>query len=368
MFIAKALVVTGAVGALALAAPPPAGGERTAVSRPVFQQVVTRLVQNGAPGALVVVRTPAGTRRAAAGLARRRPRVALRPRDRFRGASITKPFVATLVLQLVAEGRITLNDPVESRLPGLLPDGAEITIRQLLNHTSGVPDYSHDPGFGAAVIANPGRRWSPLELIGVANSHSLSFPPGTGWSYSNTNYVVLGLLVEAVTGMPLEHELRRRLLGPLGLRATSFPADAHIDGRHAHGYIGSATLPRLQARLMDVTETLDPSYSWAAGALISNGDDLARFFARLLGGHVLRPDLLAAMRTVAPGSTYGLGLDRVYTTCGPAFGHSGDGPGYRSVVYARPNGRRIAVVMVNIDATRVPWPELEAAADRALCG
>jgi D-alanyl-D-alanine carboxypeptidase len=282
-------------------------------------------------------------------------------------ASITKPFVATVVLELVAEGKLTLDDTVEKWRPGLVPNGGALTIRELLNHTSGLYDFTEDLAWQRATIADPLRVWLPRELVAVATSHPLYFPPGTDWHNSNTNYVVLGLVIEAATGMTVGHQLELRIFGPLGLGATSFPSTIETDGRLVHGNIGPASLPTLTG-LFDVTSLLSPSGSWAAGAIVSNADNVTTFFARLLGGRVLRPDLLAAMRTVTPpAENYGLGLARVETPCGRAFGHNGDVPGYRTSVLARPNGSRVAVVMVNVDETHVPWPELEQAASDTYC-
>lgn len=382
MFMVKTLFVAGAVSGIALAAATPAHGAQSAsavapahvlagprrsarVQQPL-RPIATRLVRHGAPGALVVVRTPAGVRRAASGLGSREPRAALRATDRFRVASITKPFVATVVLQLVGEGRLALDDPLGRMFPGLVPNGGAITVRELLNHTSGLFDYQDDAGFDAAVLADPGHAWSPRELVAIAASHPPLFPPGRGWSYSNTNYVLLGLVIEAVTGTSLEHQLGDRLFRPLGLAATSLPSAPAIEGAHAHGYIGRATLPSLRS-LLDVTEALSPSISWAAGAIVSNGDDVTRFFSRLLAGRLLHPALLKAMRTPAPGSSYGLGLQRTPTRCGWALGHQGYATGYRSVALGRANGRRVALVMVNVDTTRVSWAELRVAAVRAFC-
>ncbi len=296
----------------------------------------------------------------------------MRATDRFRIASITKTFVATVVLQLVAEGKVRLGDSIERWLPGLVPNGDAITIDDLLDHTSGLFNYIENPDFQGAVLADPTRSWSPRELVAFATAHPPLFPPGTGWSYSNTNYVLLGLVVEAVTGTPIEQQLRERIFEPLGLDATSFPSRTAIDGDYAHGYIGPATLPMPAGTLVDITSLLSPTWLWAAGGIVSNGDDVTSFFAALLGGRLLPRDLLATMRHMAPQSRYGafqygLGIERFRTTCGQAYGHLGDFTGYRTVVYARPNSRRVAVVMVNFDATRVSWSELEAAAETAFC-
>jgi D-alanyl-D-alanine carboxypeptidase len=328
--------------------------------------VTAQLVAEGAPGALAVVRTPAGIRGATAGLASREQKLRLRTTDRFRIASITKTFVATLVLQLAGEGRLGLDDPVERRLPGVVPNGGAITLRELLNHTSGLFDYTDDPTFEAAVTSEPGRSWAPRELIAFATAQPALFSPGAGWSYSNSDYIVLGMVVEAVTGEPLEQLLRERIFQPLGLGSTSLPSGTAIPGRHAHGYIGSATVPLAPGTLLDLAG-LNPTHLWAAGGMVSNATDVTRFYARLLGGGLLPPDLSAAMRKLPPRSSFGLGVERVVTRCGPAFGHEGDFPGYRSIVYGRPDGRRVALVMVNIDATHDSWSELRTAAARVFC-
>ena len=371
MLITKTLALTATVATGFLAAPPAASAvsPHAPSGRTVneLRTVVKRLRDDGAPGALAVLRTPRGTLRAAAGAAVLEPRTPLAATDRFRVASITKPFVATVVLQLVAEGKLHLGDAVERWLPGLVPNGGAITLCELLQHRSGLFDYTSDPGFAAAVVAEPDRQWSPYELVAIATARPPLFAPGTAWAYSNTNYVLLGLVVEAVTGTPLEQQLRERIFAPLSLKATAFETGTDVAGRFVHAYIGKATLPDLPGKLVDVAPLLGASQIWAAGAIVSNGDDVTHFFAALLGGRLLRPDLLRAMKTDAPGASYGLGLMRTYTGCGVAWGHIGDFAGYRSVALSQGDGRRVAVVMVNIDLTRVSWGELDRAANSAFC-
>jgi len=159
------------------------------------------------------------------------------------------------VLQLVAEGKVRLDDSVERWLPGLVPNGAAITIQDLLDHTSGLFNYTDDSDFDQAVVADPARTWSPRELVAFATAHPPLFPPGTGWFYSNTNYVLLGLVVEAASGTTLEQQLRERIFQPRALEATSFPSGTLIDGEYAHGYVGPATLPVPPGTLLDVGET-----------------------------------------------------------------------------------------------------------------
>ena len=358
-------VVVASVLAVSTCASPPAAAAPPSTN-PALQQLVDGLVRDGAPGAIAVVRTPAGIRSAQAGLARMRPRVPMAATDRFRVASITKSFVATIVLQLVAEGKLRLDDTVERWLPDLLPDGRAITIRELLDHTSGLFEYQEDRPFVRAVIARPGRAWSPRELVAIAASHGSLFPPGSSFSYANTNYIVLGLLVQAVTGMPLGRLFHQRLSCPLGLDETAFPAGTGMPGTYAHGYIGFATLKRLNA-LYDASVVESNSVAWSAGGLVSTADDVTHFYEALLGGRLLPPRLLAAMETPSAQASYGLGLLVVQSRCGRAYGHEGIATGYRSVVYANRRGTRVALVMVNVDTTYVAPSRLEAAAETAFC-
>jgi D-alanyl-D-alanine carboxypeptidase len=334
-----------------------------------LQKIARGLVNAGAPGAVVVVSTPGGIREAAAGVARLRPRERMQATDRFRIASVTKTFIATVSLQLAAEGRLQLGDPVEHWLPGLVPNGRSITLRQLLNHTSGLFSFNEDDDFKKALIADPGRSWSRREVLSVAFSHPPLFAPGTNWSYSNTNYVLLGLVIEAVTGSTLELQLQQRILTPLKLEATSFPTATAIEGSFAHGYVGPHPgLPIARGTLLDVSSILSPSFAWGMGNMVSNAPDLTRFFAALLRGRLLPAKQLAEMKTgSSANAVYGLGLRTTYAACGTAVGHEGDIAGYRTAVWAMPSGRRVAVAMVNIDETHVGWSRLEAAAQTALC-
>ena len=238
-----------------------------ATTQPKLGRIVRALVADGAPGSLAVVRTPTRVVRAASGYSDRELRLRMRPTDRFRIASVTKTFVATVVLQLVAEGRLRLDDTVESRLPSLVPNGSAITIRELLNHTSGLFDYSEDAAYVDAVISNPGREWSPRELVAVASAHPPLFAPGSAFSYSNTNYIVLGLIVESVTREPIGDTLRRGSSSRSACAATSFSTSATGAGRVAHGYVVSVPpLPFPPGTFVDTTPILSGSHGWAAGS------------------------------------------------------------------------------------------------------
>jgi D-alanyl-D-alanine carboxypeptidase len=282
----------------------------------------------------------------AVGLARLHPRRPIRIGDEVRVGSITKSMVATVTLQLVGEGRLHLGDTVEHWLPGLVPGGDRTTIRMLLNHTSGIYNYTDDPNFVPTVIANPYRYWSPRELVKLATSHPAVFPPGTSWSYSNTNYILIGLVLEKVTGLSIRTLLNRRVIKPLHLAHTFFATTGWFRGAYAHGYIP----PSLSGDGYLDTSDWPPSWAWAAGAAVSNAPDLARFYTALLSGRLLEPWLLRQMTTTVdtgqPGLRYGLGLFNRTTPCGSIWGHDGSIFGYISFAYTDRRGSRSSIVLL----------------------
>ena len=195
--------------------------------------------------------------------------------------------------------------------------------------------------------------WAPRQLVEVAVAHPPLFPPGTSWSYSNTNYILLGLVIKAVTHHDPALEIRRRILVPLGLRDTYFATRPGLVGPHTDGYL--TNLPAswgVPGGVLDVTG-LSPSWAWTAGAVVSTVGDLARFHRALFTGRLLAPaqqrELQSTVPTAVEGFDYGLGVFRIATACGPAWGHDGDFPGYLTVVLTSPDGRRQAVLSLNTD-------------------
>ncbi|MFF1867772.1 serine hydrolase domain-containing protein [Streptomyces sp. CB03911] len=293
--------------------------------------------------------------RGAAGQADLDTGAAARTDGRFRIGSVTKTFVATVVLQLVAEGKVELDAPIERYLPGSVRGGQGITVRQLLNHTSGLYDYLGDPSvyfhddteLGTWLTTGRWTTYTPQQLLDIAGRHAPEFPPGQQWSYSNTNYVAIGMMIEKVTGRSWNQEVERRIIRPLGLDRTSMPTTSTtIPGRYAHGY-----LKRASGERVDVSR-LNPSIAYAAGAGISTTDDLARFNAALLGGRLLRPAQLKEMTTTVPidedGSfQYGLGLTRRTLPCGDVWGHDGGIAGYSTVLFGDLAGRHQVALSAN---------------------
>ncbi|MFI8927615.1 serine hydrolase domain-containing protein [Streptomyces sp. NPDC053474] len=332
--VAAALVAAVAAALTAPAAATP-GADR---DHRGTRAALAAAVRGGVPGATAHARDRHGSWSAAAGVGDLREGTPRGAHDRFRAASITKTFVATVLLQLEAEGRLDLDDTVGAWLPGVVEghghDGDRISVRQLLNHTSGIHDYSADPDFDRGLttpefFAHRHRTWRPADLVALATRHAPDFAPGRGWAYSNTNYVVAGMVIEKVTGRPYGDEVRDRIINPLHLRATSVPGTAPTLPRpSSRAY--SKLSGTAGSRTYDVTE-LNPSMAGAAGELISDAADLNRFYTALLRGDLLPPEQLAAMKRTVPargkgsaGGRYGLGLLRLELPCGTVvWGHGG---------------------------------------------
>ncbi|MFB6878260.1 serine hydrolase domain-containing protein [Streptomyces sp. NPDC056323] len=352
--LAVAIGVGGAAllaGAAATTAAESAGhGSATDQAR--LQEILQRLTTaDGAPGALVEVRDRRGSTVLTSGVADVRSQAPLHRESRFRIGSMTKMFTATTMLQLVGEHRVRLDAPVERYLPGVVRghgnDGRKITVRQLLQHTSGLPDFL-DHLKPQEVVADPLVRYDPRDLVDMALKYPRVFEPGTDWDYSNTNYLLAGLIIEKVTGHTYAREVRERIIEPLHLRETSVPRGSAIPRPHPRGY----AQPGQDVPLLDITE-VDPSVGGAAGGMISSGTDLNRFLGALLRGDLLHPaELREMMRTRDTGNedgrAYGLGLEsRPLPGGGLYWGHAGDFLGFETMAGATVDGRR-ATVMVNL--------------------
>jgi D-alanyl-D-alanine carboxypeptidase len=310
-------------------------------------ELAEQVVRAGAPGVLVQVQDRGKTRTIVLGVAHRAPRRLVQKADRFRIGSVTKTFVAAVVLQLVAEGRIELEDTVEEWLPGLVPGGERIPVRQLLAHTSGLFDYVEDERVFAPYEQDSRHAWSPLELVELAVAHPSPFRPGERYSYSSTNYLLLQLIVERASRTSLERQLERRIVQPLGLEGTSFEPGvvpgAHIHGHRPPSHQGIVTGPPRD------TSGEAASWAWGAAAIVSTADDLLRFFDALLRGRLLAPAQLRDMKTLVPAGSlrYGLGLAAFPTPCGDAWGHTGNAQGVITVAWNTEDASRQVIVAVN---------------------
>jgi len=300
------------------------------------------------------------------------------PRNgRFRIGSATKTFTATVVLQLVGEGRMSLEDTVERWLPGVTGgdglDGRAITVRQLLQHTSGIPEVLPEVAALNSVggyRAERFRTYTPHELVGLAMRRSEGVPTDAAWSYSNTNYILAAMIIREVTGKSWEREVEDRIIRPLGLSGTSTPGTTpFIPGPHARAYAAFGTGTGTG---IDVT-ALNTSMAIGSGAMISTTHDLGRFYAALLGGRLLEPTELAEMTaTVAApglGVRYGLGLGEIRLTCGGTyFGHPGELLGYRTWAGITRDGSRTAVVYATSDGGPDTQQAMRTLVDQELCG
>jgi D-alanyl-D-alanine carboxypeptidase len=303
------------------------------------------LRQTGVPGAIVGVWGPHCRYEQAFGVADKSTGAPMRTHFYSRIGSETKTFTATGVLQLVDDGKVGLDDPISKYVPGV-PEGDRITLRELLRMQSGLFNYSADEGFQRALFTDPNRPFTPQQLLNYAFVHPLVFPPGQGFLYCNTNYILLGLVIEKVSGLPLNQYLEKRVFQPLGLEHTFFPTDNAFPQPHAQGYT-QQTLDGSEA----VATDWDPSWGWAAGAMISTLDDLRTWARALATGTLLKPDTQAQrLQTVsppgfAPNVGYGLGIFNAEGW----IGHNGSLPGYQSLTLYLPQEKSTLVVLLNSD-------------------
>ncbi len=316
------------------------------------------------PGVTATVKDAHGTWSATAGVGDLHTGRQRSTADRYRVGSITKTFVSTVLLQLEAEGRLSLDDTVDHWLPGVVRghghDGRRITVRQLLNHTSGIYNYTADDDFARTYFTKDGffaHRYdtrAPLDLVAIATKHEPDFAPGTSWKYSNTNYVVAGMVIQKVTGHSYATEITRRIIDPLHLTATSLPGTRVTVPRPSSRAYSKFTDPT--GPTYDATN-LNPSIASAAGELISDSADLDRFYSSLLRGKLLPPEQLKEMKTTVktggtPNTGYGLGLIDTALTCGVhVWGHDGGIHGSQSAAVATADGRHALALNFNGDWT-----------------
>lgn len=272
------------------------------------ESIMTQMMDAGAPAVFVEIRDGEHVWSDAQGVRSKKTELPAKITDPVRIASLTKPMVASILLQLVEEGLVQLGDRVEDYLPGIV-GGRDVTVRQLLNHTSGLPDYVptlalEDPAEFTTQMVTP---ITDAELVERALDVDWSFEPGTGWEYSNTNYTVITMLIEELTDSTLAEQLRVRITEPLGLTATSLPSGTTMPEDAAHGYVTQAALS------IDVTEQ-DVSLWSGAGGIVSTVSDVNTFMRALLTGQVIAPELLGQMLTLVPEG-YGLGVQSRTDQC-----------------------------------------------------
>ncbi|MHB9856347.1 serine hydrolase domain-containing protein [Streptomyces krungchingensis] len=375
MHIKNASVVLAGSAVLATLAASPASAAASSLPTPSVASVLTvqkQAMAGGAPGALTRIDAGSSTYRITSGQADTATHAAMDADRRFRVGSVSKTFTTVVLMQLVAEGRIDLDAPANTYLPKPLPDD-RITVRHLLSHRSGLWDYTNEmfsstvPGFEA--VRN--KVFTYQELIDRSTAHQVNNEPGAAYSYSNTNFVVLGQLIEHVTGSPMATHYQQRIFEPLKLKHTAYVhPQTTISGSYARGYLrqDDTTLP-----LVDSTEQ---TVSWAqsAGAVISNAADLNRFFSSLVSGRLVPKPQLQDMMSMVPVNadgtqSYGLGLRGRKLSCGvTVYGHTGTVQGYYTYAFTTADGKRSMTSMANTSNNGTVNTVLGGTLEAAFCG
>ncbi|MEV7598448.1 serine hydrolase domain-containing protein [Kitasatospora sp. NPDC089797] len=376
---AAVLAASGAVPALA--------ADRADAALPTpdtagVQSALQATTAAGAPGAFAVIRDHGDDERTRS-LTVGRADLDGTPMNsswRFRVGSNSKMFAAVLVMQLAQEGRIDLDKPIRDYLPdGTLPADWTMTGRQVMEHRAGIYDHTNDlleqageettSAFEARIRSTV---YAPADLVALSVKHGQQYTPGSRYSYSNTDFVLMGLAVEHLTGRPYQDVLRDRVLDPLGLQQTSFVVpDQRIAGAHITGYL---TNDDRSKPLLDSTEQ-NGSWVWSAGAVISTAGDLDTFLTALMAGSqggLVSDDSLRQMEAALPTPTakisYGLGLRRISLSCGDVYGHGGIVQGYQTQSFTTPDGRRSVVVFANASNNGSVTQGLMNALEPAFCG
>jgi D-alanyl-D-alanine carboxypeptidase len=306
----------------------------------------------------------------AVGVSDRTARTPMKPADRLLLGSVGKTYASAVALQLVHEQRIALDDPISKHL-GREPWFARIahsdrmTVRQLMTHTSGLVRYELNPRFTADLSANPDKTWTPVERLSYLFDAQPPFAPGEGWEYSDTNYIVLGMIIERAGGAPYYEQLRRRILQPFGLRET-VPADSRRVPGLVQGYAGASNpFGGTDEMIKDGRFAINPQFEWTGGGLAVTAVDLAKWAKLLYEGKVidasLMDDLLDGVPAkLGPDTRYGLGVIIRPTPLGITYGHSGFMPGYQTDMMYFPGLKTAIAVQVNSSAPRSTGRPLRA--------
>lgn len=344
---AAVLVTTSLTGVSPVEAQPVSGLEAK-----LDAAVAARMAQMGIPGAIVSLSIPGEIDYVRAlGVGDEDTRIPVSLDDHTRIGSVTKTFTGTAVLQLVDQGRVRLTDPISQYVDGV-PSGDQITLDMLGRMRSGLPNYTESEDFGTRVyqespLGPDAFAMTPRQIVDEAFTMPVDFAPGARWEYSNTNTVLLGMVVEKVTGIPLEEYLRQSVFGPLGLARTSYPANGVLPGPYLHGYTKAP-----DGNVYDTT-LWNPSWADAAGKIVSNLADLRRWAPAVATGALLRPETharrLADGSEVVPGAAYAFALFNAHGW----IGHNGDIPGYATVAVYLPERNATLVVIANSD---IPEP------------
>jgi D-alanyl-D-alanine carboxypeptidase len=346
-YLAVLVISLGLSVPAAAAAPGPAG----------VQRGLERLVaaKGGPPGAIATIYRDGRMTVLRAGRANVKRRLAPKPTDHMRIASVAKAFSGAVALNLVRAGKLGLDDTIAQRLGGMPATWGSVTVRQMLDHTSGLPDYTQSKGFAEQAKKDPRGFVSPQQIIDWVRAGPLEFEPGSRYEYSNTDNIVIGLIVEAITGQSYGQVLEEVVFKPANLRRTSFPTKPALPAPFIHGYVlevGEAPA--------DVSTALSPSGAWASGAIVSTPRDLNVFIRSYLGLRFFSSAEQQQQMRFVPGgessppgpghNSAGLALFRYKTRCGTVYGHTGNFPGYVQWAAATADGTRAVTTTLNIPA------------------
>jgi len=367
--ILAAAVVGATTTATASAASPVSKTDR-ALDRALRGLVGTT---DGPPGAIAVIQRGDRRRVHAAGIADLEAGTPPQGRAQMRIASVAKAFSAATALALVDQGVLNLEDTIGERLPELPAQWHSVTLRQLLGHTSGLPDFSKSPAFRAAVTASPTVAPPPRDLLAFVAEQPLEFPPGSSYEYSNSDNIAAALMIEAATGSRYESALHDKVLEPLGLHQTSMPQGTLLPNPFIHGYG-----PNPPGEPDDLSQFVAfGGWAWASGGILSTPGNLNGFVRGYLDGGLFGQDVRGEQFALIDGASSeprgpgqnaaGLGIFRYRTRCGTVFGHTGNTSGYTQLIAANRRGRRSLTFTINIQATDEILPELRKAQVRAVC-
>lgn len=381
MKIRRSTLILGALLALLLSTSrmtPARPSQEAPLIKAKVQAAVDKLMRDGAiPGINAAVVLADGTLfGVSAGWRDREGREALTPGDLMLSGSIGKTYVAALALQFVKEGSLSLDAKVERYLGkepwfSRLPNALDMTVRMLLNHTSGLMNHDQKPAFLKSLMLRPDKKWKPGELLGFLAGESPLFPSGQGWHYSDSNYILVGSILEHLSGQPYYELLKQRVLMPLGLKET-IPSDSRRIPGLVQGYAGEGNsfgLP--DAMLVDGVFAVNPQAEWTGGGLASTAMDLARWAKLLYEGKAFDASLLPVMLDGVATDTgseirYGLGVVIRPTALGPSYSHGGIFPGYRSVIVYFPEKKLSVALQLNTsDSAAFPKPYFDMAIDVA---
>ncbi|MFB6820353.1 serine hydrolase domain-containing protein [Streptomyces virginiae] len=314
-----------------------------AVTRQLDTAIKKVMAEAKIPGVIVSVSAPGkGDYIRSFGVADKATGAPMTPNLNMRIGSVTKTFTVTALLELVDEGKVGLDDPIGKYVDGV-PNGDRITLRELAGMRSGLFNYSADEGFYKAFTSNPDRPFTPQELLAYSFEHPVLFEPNAKFYYCNTNLILLGLVVEKVSGVPLDTFVDREVVEPAGLKHTLFPTGPEFPAPHAQGYTDQTASGKVET-----STDWNPSWAWAAGAMISDLSDLRSWAKTLATGTLLTPATQAQRLDVVdalPGTGYGLGIFDVQGW----IGHNGSLPGYGSLVLYLPEAKATLVVLLNTD-------------------